>query len=301
MSLQSYAVFVEIIEKGSMAAAARELNLSTTTVSERLAALEDEYGAQLIRRTTRSLSLTEAGAVFLEGARRLLGEAKQLDSAIRNGAEALSGSIRFSMPTDLGHRHLLPLIDQFARVHPKVVIDLILSDANVDLIREGLDFAVRDSLVVDTALTSRIAVDNPRVVCASPAYIEKYGAPMHPDELDQHCCLLLRVGNTTNRFWRFMIDGREREVALSGARITNDAGLIARWCRTGQGIAIKSKANVMEDIATGALVPILADFLPPPGAFQILYPSGRALPRRVAALIDLFEVELRKISAETAR
>ncbi|MEM7270243.1 MAG: LysR family transcriptional regulator [Pseudomonadota bacterium] len=292
MNLTSISVFVQIVEQGSLAAAARELNLSTTTVSERLASLEAHYGARLLNRTTRSLSLTKEGELLFDGARRMLSDARQLEDSIRHGVASISGPIRMSMPSDLGVRYVLPVVDRFLKKYPEVEIDIIVSDENSDFTQLGLDFAIRDQARTDASLTISHLIDNQRVVIGSPDYLARMGRPEHPLDLVQHECLILRVGLYTNRFWRFIFDGEEQGVSLNPARITNDAGLVAEWCRAGHGLAVKSAINVADDLESGALIPVMTEFMPPPGAFQIVHGAGRNPPQRVSLLIETIRTEL---------
>ena len=155
MLLDNLSLFLRIVEKGGMAAAGREIGLSPATVSERLAALEAYYGATLLTRTTRALSLTEQGRALVEGARRLLAEAEELESRIRLGTEVISGPIRLSAPVDLGRRCIVPIVDAFLEQHPAVTIDLNLTDGYVDLVGQGLDFAIRHGVLADSTLRAK--------------------------------------------------------------------------------------------------------------------------------------------------
>ncbi|MEO0360927.1 MAG: LysR family transcriptional regulator [Pseudomonadota bacterium] len=297
MKLTELAAFVRISETGSLAAAARELKLSTTTVSERLASLESAVGALLIRRTTRSLSLTEEGEAMLEGARRLLEDARALEASLADRTKSLTGVVRFSAPRDIGRRRVLPLVETFLKAHPDVSIDVLLSDALVDIGAEGVDFAVRDGPASDRSLVSRPLLENRRVVCASPDYLARRGAPERPEDLADHDCLVLRAGGRVDRFWRFIVDGRERGAPLRIARSADDSELIADWCRAGLGLAVKSFVNVEDDLASGALKAVLTEFAPPPGGFNLVYPATEDRPRRVSMLIDAIEAGLRSPDA----
>lgn len=159
--------------KGGLAAAGREVGLSPATVTERLATLEAYYGATLLTRTTRAISLTEEGRLLVAGARRLLAEAEELESRIKLGTETISGPIRLSVAEDLGRTHIVPIIDAFLTEHPNVTVDLHLSDGYVDLVGQGFDFAIRHGVLVDSSLRSRSLGTNRRLVCASPAYLEE--------------------------------------------------------------------------------------------------------------------------------
>ncbi|WP_034177120.1 LysR family transcriptional regulator, partial [Burkholderia ambifaria] len=155
MLLDNLALFLRIVEKGGLAAAGREVGLSPATVSERLAALESHYGAALLTRTTRAISLTDEGRTLVAGARRLLAEADELESRVRLGAQTLSGPVRLSAPADLGQARVVPVVDAFLAEHPGVTVDLHLGDGYVDLVGQGLDFAIRRGTLADSALRSR--------------------------------------------------------------------------------------------------------------------------------------------------
>lgn len=291
MLLDQLRLFLAILDRGSMAAAARDLGLSPATVSERLAALEAHYGARLLHRTTRSFSLTEEGRTLAEGAQHLLAEADELDARIRLGAERAAGPIRLSAPADLGRNRIARVLDAFQAAHPAVEIDLHLSDGYVDLAAQGFDLAVRYGDLRDSALMVRRLADCARHICASPAYLERHGAPQHPDDLSRHNCLMMRFGPNTDRFWPFLIDGRTRSIAVRGDRTANDGEAVREWAVAGHGIARKSEWDIAEDIATGRLVPLLTAFETPPVGLQVVYPQGRGRIRRVRLLIEALAAE----------
>jgi DNA-binding transcriptional LysR family regulator len=286
MILDNLALFLRIVEKGGLAAAGRELGLSAASVSERLVALEKYYGAALLHRTTRSISLTDEGRLLVEGARRLLAEADELESLIRLGVEKISGPIRLSAPIDLGRSYLVPILDAFLAKHPEVAIDLNLTDGYVDLVGQGQDFAIRYGELADSTLRVKRLVANRRIVCASPAYLETRGVPQHPDDLVHHECLVIRYGMTTDREWPFLIDGKERRVVVQGHRIANDGELVRIWCRNGFGIARKSRLDVEADLKAGTLAELLQDFSSGDTGLQIVYPATQAQPKRVRLLIE---------------
>jgi DNA-binding transcriptional LysR family regulator len=274
------------VEKGGLAAAGRELGLSAASVSERLVALEKYYGAALLHRTTRAISLTDEGRLLVQGARRLLAEADELEALIRLGVERISGPIRLSAPIDLGRCYIIPILDAFPAEHPEVAIDLNLTDGYVDLVGQGQDFAIRYGELADSTLRVKRLAENRRIVCASPAYLETRGTPQHPDDLIHHECLVMRYGLTTDRDWPFLIDGKERRVVVQGHRIANDGELVRVWCRNGFGIARKSRLDVEADLREGALVELLQDFSSGDTGLQIVYPATQAQPKRVRLLIE---------------
>jgi DNA-binding transcriptional LysR family regulator len=284
MLLDNLRLFIVISEKGSLVGAARETGFSTTTVSERLAALETHYGVSLFSRTTRSISLTEEGRTLLHGAKSVLGEVADLDTRIRYGAQSLSGLIRISAPVDLGRTVISDAISTFTAENPAVSIELSLSDGYVDLVGQGFDLAVRFGNVTDTTLRARHLGMFQRLVCAAPAYLEQHGTPQVPDDLRDHNCLTMRFGETLDNVWEFGAGPKPYRVTVRGNRVVNDGWLIRRWALAGDGIILKSQLDVSEDIRQGTLVSLLEHHLPPPTPLQAMFPPGRALPRRVQAL-----------------
>jgi DNA-binding transcriptional LysR family regulator len=286
MILDNLALFLRIVEKGGLAAAGRELGLSAASVSERLVALEKYYGAALLHRTTRAISLTDSGRLLVQGARRLLAEADELETLIRLGVAKISGPIRLSAPIDLGRSYLVPILDAFLAEHAEVTIDLNLTDGYVDLVGQGQDLAIRYGELADSTLRVKRLGDNRRVVCASPAYVSSKGLPQHPDDLADHECILMRFGLTIDRDWPFLINGLVRRVVVRGQRIANDGGLVRDWCRNGYGIARKSLWDVEADLRAGNLVELLQGFSAGSTGLQIVYPATQDQPKRVRLLIE---------------
>ncbi|RON80868.1 LysR family transcriptional regulator [Pseudomonas fluorescens] len=286
MLLENLALFLLIVEKGGLSAAGREAGLSPTSVSERLGALERHYGATLLTRTTRSISLTDEGRMLVDGARRMLADAKDIESNIKLGTERISGPIRLSAPVDLGRNRIVPILDQFLEDNPNVSLDLNLTDGFLDLAGQGIDFAIRYGALSDSTLRVRKLSEGRRVVCASPAYLSAHGTPKHPSELGQQQCILMRFGANIHREWQFRADGRSFKVLVSGRRIANDGDQVRRWCLAGHGICIKSYIDVREDLEAGRLIEVLETYSLQGVDLQIVYPSGHALPRRVKLLMD---------------
>lgn len=286
MLFENLALFLLIVEKGGLSAAGREIGLSPTSVSERLSALEKHYGATLLTRTTRSISLTDEGRMLVDGARRLLADAEDIESNIKIGSERISGLIRLSAPVDLGRNCIVPILDQFLDDNPNVSLDLNLTDGFLDLAGQGIDFAIRYGALSDSTLRVRKLSEGRRVVCASPAYLSAHGTPQHPSDLAQQQCILMRFGNNIHREWQFRADGRSFKVSVSGNRIANDGEQVRHWCLAGYGICIKSYLDVRDDLNAGRLVEVLEAYSLQGVDLQIVYPSSHALPRRVKLLMD---------------
>jgi DNA-binding transcriptional LysR family regulator len=281
MNINLLSLFLHIVEKGSLAAAARALNLSATTVSDRLSALEAHYGVTLLNRTTRAISLTEEGRTLVDGARQLLSEAEELDSRIRHGAETLSGSIRISAAIDLGHSIIEPIVNDFLNLNPKVSIEILLTDQYVNIVDQGIDIAIRFGDPIDSTLRAQKLGKNSRVICASPTYIARYGEPTTPDELAQHNCLLMRFGQQLDNIWHLQKNGENLAFSVNGNRIANDGRLVHRWCLAGFGIALKTQWDVQDDIKEGRLIHLLKEYTPPTSEIYMLFPPSRTKSRRV--------------------
>jgi len=292
MLLNNIALFLQIVEKGSLVAAGREAGLSPTTVSERLSALEAHFGVVLLNRTTRAISLTDEGRTLLEGAKLVLGEVEDLETRIRLGAQTLSGPIRISAPSDIGRTVVSSEISRFLSEHPAISIELILSDGYVDVVGQGIDIALRFGPVTDSSLRVRNIGRKRRLVCAAPTYLEKRGLPTKPVDLKSHNCLVMRFGANLDNVWRFGSDTMQQIVTVRGDRVANDGALVRQWCLAGHGIILKSELDVGPDIKAGNLVELLADYAPPPTPLQLLFPPSRAQPRRVRELADQLAVLL---------
>jgi DNA-binding transcriptional LysR family regulator len=286
MLLPNLALLVRIAEKGGLAAAGRDFGLSPATVSERLVALEAHYNAKLLNRTTRAISLTDEGRLLVEGAKLLLAEAEELEARIRYGTEKLSGAIRISAPFDLGRNRVAPIIDRFLEHHPDIQIDLRLTDGYIDLVGQGIDVAIRFGTLKDSQLHARKIGESRRIICASPDYVKRYGTPHHPNELQNHNCIVMRFGETIDNEWSFRAGAEDFTVMVKGNRITNDGAQARIWCLEGFGIALKSNWDVENHLAKGELVQLLESFAQPPSSLQIVYAGGQNMPRRIRMCID---------------
>ena len=286
MLLDNLKLFLRIVEKGGMASAGREFGLSPAAVTDRLSSLEAYYGASLLNRTTRSISLTDEGKELMVGAHRILAEAEELQSRIKFGVENISGSIRISAPIDLGRNRVAVVLDTLLKNNPELKVELILSDGYVDLVRENIDLALRYGDLADSTLKSKKLGDNRRLVCASPDYLKLHGTPQHPDDLQNHNCILMRFGSEIDRDWRFVIAKKIKRYSITGNRIANDGSLVREWCLAGHGVALKSEWDIHADLKSGKLIPILEDYLPSPTSLQMVYPAASTQPRRVRLLME---------------
>jgi DNA-binding transcriptional LysR family regulator len=288
--LDEFAIFVRIVEEGSLVRAAHRLRRSAPAVTRALAALEDRIGVRLIDRTTRRLAPTEAGRSLYERARAVVAD---YEAAAAGAREApVRGLLRIAAPVQFGRRHVAPLATCFLDSHEGVEIELMLNDRNVDLIEEGIDVAVRIGALADSGLVARPVGRVRRQWVASPAYLAGHGAPKEPADLARHEALL---GTSRGAMeWTFGSRRRGAPTHLAGRLRVDDIETRLRLAREGRGIAQFLSYQVAEDLAAGRLVRLLHRFEPPPLPVQLVTKS-RA---HRAPKIDTFvEFAARKLSA----
>ncbi len=272
--------------EGTLSAAARQLGVTPAAASATLKRLEAQLGARLFERSTRAMRLTPQGQTVLDYAQRaldLLAEGESLVSADRG---ALVGTLRVAAPSDLARGTLLPWLDEFLALHPELQLALSVGDRLLDVMRDEVDVALRYGELADSRLVARRMALTRRVLCASPAYLARHGAPTLPQDLMQHNCLIFQLGGRPSRRWRFERDGQWTEVRVGGNRSADDAALARQWALAGVGITLKSALDVQGDLASGALVRLLPEWQGEPYALHALLPSGRFVPARVRALVD---------------
>lgn len=283
--LRHLRIFIDIVDHGSLAAAARARDLAPPAVTASLQRLEDYLGATLLLRSTRKLSLTAEGERFLEECRRIVAD---LDAAVEQVADAgaLRGTIRLTSINDFGRSRLSELIDGFQRCHPDVSFELTLGDEIRDLINEGFDLAIRTGPLSDSRLKARLIQGGGRSICASPAYWARQGRPERPEDLAQHNCLVQSRAGHPQSTWRFVEGGRELAVQVSGNRSANDGGLLRQWAVAGVGVVLKSDYDVAADLAAGRLETVLDAYRQTQINLYAVHPVARQPSRRVLAFID---------------
>lgn len=282
--------FVRIVAAGSLSAAGREMGLALSVISKRLATLERRTEARLIARSTRHLALTEEGQVLYERAQRILAEVDEAEAALMHGRVEPQGVLRVSAPMALGRAHVSPVCRELARAHPKLSIDLALTDRLVELIDEGMDVVVRIGTPKDSGLVMRKLFDNHRIVVAAPEYLERCGMPATPAELEAHECLPFRGVETK---WHLVgPNGRAIEVRPT-SRMRCDSGEVAHdWALAGCGLVLKSWVDVEPDLRAERLVHVLPAWRSDPAPICALFPSNRQLPTRVRVFLDAMAARL---------
>ncbi|MEX0760204.1 MAG: LysR family transcriptional regulator [Tistlia sp.] len=295
--LAAMAVFAQVVEAGSFSQAGRQLVLSKSAVSKAVARLEDHLGTRLINRTTRKLSLTEAGRSFYEGCRRMLGEAEAAERAVTHLTDAPRGVLKVNAPMSFGVLQLSPGLGEFMTRHPELEIDLTLEDRRVDLVEEGYDVAIRIGVMPDSSLVARRLGPNPRVICAAPSYLERRGKPTRPEALSAHDCLLYHY-QTSGDAWRLRARSpgageggerpeRETAVRVRGRLKVNNGDSLREAALAGLGIAHLPVFIVRPDLEAGRLVPLLEDYEEvADGGVYAVYPASRNLSPKVRVFID---------------
>lgn len=278
--------FVAVAEAGSFTAAAERLDIAKSAVSRRVSALEARLGVQLIRRTTRRLSLTDSGEAFYERSVRILADLDEAESALAQEHGELRGQLRVALPLSFGLRHMHEPICGFAERHPGVDFDLDLNDRRVDLIEEGMDVAVRIGHLRDSSLIARKLFDARTVVCASPDYLQRHGAPRAPEELQDHRCLAYTNIPESDRWACTDADGERHTVRVGRGMRANSGDFLCRAAAADLGIVMQPTFIAHSAIRSGALVPILTDVHWPVTPGYAVYPPTRHLSFRVRAFID---------------
>lgn len=281
--LDELAIYVAIIDAGSLAAAARKLRRSAPAVTRALNDLEKRLGVRLIERTTRRLSPTDAGREMAERARRLLGDYDAFVGELPSAS--LRGLLRITAPLVFGRKHITPIVTSFLAAHPEVQIELILNDRNVDLIANDLHLAVRFGRLENSGLLARRVGQVRRVLVASPDYLARRGAPATPAALIDHD-IVMATGAQLLTEWRFGPDDGGATVRLSPRLMVNDVEAMLMALRAGHGVGRSLSYQVADDLAAGALVLLLPEAEPPPLPVQILTPGGRHMAPKVRAFLD---------------
>ena len=283
--LDAMRLFLRVVETGSFSAVAREANVGQPAVSKQIAALEEHLRAQLLHRTSRNLSLTEAGQIYYEATVRLLGDLDDAEQAVGRGQTQPSGLLRVALSAGFGRLVVVPLLPTFHTRYPEIVADLIVSDRYVDLVEDGIDVAIRLGELDDSSVIARRIGVSPRVTVATPAYLERTGAPATPYDLDRHACIAFTFQRRP-RDWVFA--GPEGPVRHSpkGPVRANDAENIRAAVLAGLGLAQTPHWLFDAELSSGEVCEVLADYPAERPPIHAVFPAGRKPASRVRVFID---------------
>lgn len=290
---EAMTVYVRVVEAGSLSAAARAIPMSLTSVSRHISALEEQFSAQLLRRTTRNLAMTDEGRILYDRAKAILSEVDELGSALSAGHGKLSGRLRISAPNLLGRLVIAPLLPRFLALHPDVTIDLVLVDRVVNLVEEGLHLAVRVGRLPDSSLIARKLDDIQMVVCAAPAYLARRGTPRTLDDLRKHDCLVFSdaPGHVD---WRFQSGTSPTRISVTGRLWTNSLDALVSASIEGAGLVRAPAWQVAADIEAGRLRPVLEGYAPPATPVHVLFERAKLSSPKIRTFVDYLVQQWRK-------
>ena len=288
--------FSALASAGSLSAAARELGVTTPAVSKHLAQMESRLGTSLVNRTTRRMSLTPEGELYLEHARRILGEIDGMEEVLGVGKATPKGLLRVNATLGFGRSHVAPLISRFVRKYPEVEVQLQLSVNPPALTEDSFDVCIRFGAPPDSRVIARRIAPNRRLLCASPAYLARRGTPRSPHDLVNHNCIGIRQGEEAYGVWR-LSSGRGKSSSVEaiktrGNLTTNDGEIAVNWALDGHGILMRAEWDIERYLKNGRLVQVLPQFSTPDADIHAVYPQRHQLASRVRAFVDFVALSL---------
>jgi len=297
--------FSALASAGSLSGAARELGITTPAVSKHLALMESRLGVSLVVRTTRRMSLTPEGELYLESARRILGEIDGMEELLGVAKATPKGLLRVNATLGFGRSHVAPLISRFVRKHPQVEVQLQLSVNPPPLSEDSFDVCIRFGVPPDSRVIARYIAPNRRLLCASPAYLAKHGTPKVPNDLTKHNCIGIRQGQEAYGVWR-LASGRGKgatteAVKTRGNLATNDGEIAVNWALDGHGILMRAEWDIARHLRTGRLVHVLPQYHTPDADIHAVYPQRHQLAARVRAFVDFVALSFSQQAASGTR
>lgn len=277
-------VFITIVDRGSMIAAAETLEMSRAMVTRYLAQMEQWAGARLLHRTTRKLSLTDAGERTLERCRQMLALAGEIDLVEGEQSDELRGLLRITCSQSLGQTALVGAVAQYLKRHPQVAVDLQMNNRTVNLVEERIDLALRITNELDPNLIARPLSSCASVVCASPAYLAAHGTPRHPQDLALHNCLTYSYFGKS--LWHFDLQGVKSAVAVSGNLSANESVVLMAGTVQGAGISMQPYYSASPLLGSGELIELMPDYRPQSMGIYGIYTSRRQMPATLRTMLD---------------
>lgn len=285
-NLKRMAIFSAVVDAKSFSEAARRLGIAKSAISKHVSLLEDHLGVRLLNRTTRRLSLTEAGEKFYPRCARIVSEANEATLEARRLQEQAVGTLKLSSTVAFGAKHLVPLLSKFHQEHPELNIDLLLSDDVTNIVEEGIDLAIRIGWLPESNLVARKLFTAPRIVVATPDYLKKHGTPKTPTELVNHNWITVTLLPSPQRC-TFRLNGQQQTVHMMSTTRTNSIGASLAFVRNGDGITAISSYLIEEDIKAGRLVPLLTEYKSDEVGIFAVYPDRHHMPAKVRLFIKI--------------
>lgn len=290
-TLSELEFFSLLVKMGSLAAAARELDLTPPAVSKRLAQLEERLGVRLLNRTTRRISVTNEGEIYLNYARRILVEVAEMEQLVTSSRIAPKGLLRVNTTLGFGRSYVAPMVSAFLRKYPEVEVQLILTDRAQNLSEGEFDVLIRFGEPTDGRVIARKIAPNRRLICASPLYLAQHPAPEVPEDLPQHNCIILRQNDSAYGIWRFIKGKDTTTVKIRGNLSSNDGEVALNWALDGHGIVMRAEWDIAKYLRSGRLVRLLEDYELPQADIYAIYPERHYLSAKVKCFIDFMITE----------
>jgi DNA-binding transcriptional LysR family regulator len=293
MDVATLQLFIEVVRQGSFAAVARDRNLDPSSVSRAIANLEEELGIRLFQRTTRQLSPTEAGQLYFERIEPLVEEMQQAVDAATDVADQPKGKLRVTASVSFGLKCIVPILPEFQALYPDLTVELFLTDAVVDLFADRIDLAVRLGTLADSTLIAQQLMRTHYVVCASPAYLQRFAPLNHPTDVTHHNCLLFPLAGFRSRWIFKALTGEQTKVSVTGQTIISSGIALQQCAIAGMGLALLPNWLIDEELKSGTLINVFPAYEVTATDFNtaawLIYPSRAYIPLKVRVLIDFFK------------
>lgn len=295
--------FSTLANAGSLSGAARELGITTSAVSKHLALMEARVGVPLVNRTTRRMGLTPEGELYLEHARRILGDIDAMEELLGSARSTPKGLLRINATLGFGRSHVAPLVSRFAQKHPQVEVQLQLSVNPPALTDDGFDVCIRFGAPPDARVIARHLAPNRRLLCATPGYLARHGTPRVPRDLMQHNCIGIRQGEEAYGVWR-LTHGRGRSATTEAVRVrgnltTNDGEIAVKWALDGHGILMRAEWDIERYLRSGRLVQVLPQYATPDADIHAVYPQRHQHAARVRAFVDFMAASFSQLAGSS--
>ncbi len=285
-TLDDLMLFVNVVDANSFSKAAKHLGVTKSLVSKHISQLETRLGARLLNRSTRKLSLTEAGTLLFQHCKRIQQDIDTALLAVSYTQDQPRGKLRVNAPLSFGHLHLIPAVTDFMLSYPEIQVELLLGSQYANLIETGLDLAIQIKDLPDSALIAKKLAVRSTQVCGSPAYFSQHGYPRKPDDLESHNCLVYRTQGQTSNEWRFFENGVDKIIKVSGNLEVNSSLGLARAASAGTGLAKLPGYMISDDINQGRLETVLTEYCPRDIGIYAVYPQNRLIAPKVKVFID---------------
>ncbi|CAB3759550.1 LysR family transcriptional regulator [Paraburkholderia solisilvae] len=299
-TISDLAFFVQLVKHGSLSALARELGVTPPAVTARLARMEARLGVRLLNRTTRRISVTQEGELYLSHGSRLLLEFEELDRMVSSARAVPKGLLRVNATFGFGRRHIAPAVSAFARRYAEVEVQLTLTDRSIRLADEAYDVGIWFGDVPDSRLVARRIAPNRRFLCASPAYLERAGLPLAPRDLHAHQCIVLRENDAAYGTWHLTRGRKQETIKVRGALSSNDGETALVWALDGHGVLMRSEWDVYPHLRSGALQVVLPDWSLPGADVHAVYGERLNVSAKVGAFVDFLAEWFGHAAGQTA-